>query len=145
MSYNKSRSETIDGGNLSPVVVPKPWGEELLIAVTYGFALKRVTILPLKAFSRQMHITKSKVYYVTSGSGRLELGWDSEIIHEISVGDAAYIEPCVVHRLVAGSDGITIVEASTPEVTEAIRLEDDFGRKVHSSFPLARYLAVIGR
>ncbi len=115
----------IDGGNLAPIAVPKKWGEELWIATNNNFALKRISIEPNKSFSRQFHIWKSEVQWVLLGSGRLELGRDAGIVHNLRVGDTVNIEPGVIHKLIAGPEGITIIEASTPELTDVVHVEED--------------------
>ena len=44
-------------------------------------------------------------------------------------GEAHVIEPGAVHRIVGvAEEGALIFEASTPEVDDVVRLEDDYGR-----------------
>ena len=120
----------ITGGNVSPTKTDKRWGFETLFGVTNRIALKQVTIKPRQALSQQFHCSKDELYLVVEGQGRLELGRNAEVVHELSVGDVVRIPPLTIHRLIAASEGIVIIEASTPEVTDIIRLSDRYDRAV---------------
>jgi mannose-6-phosphate isomerase len=129
----------VDGGNMSPVISEKSWGFEKLFGVTPRVALKQVTVRPNEALSKQVHLRKDEVYLVIEGRGQLELGRGGEIMHELSKGDVVHVPPGVVHRLVAGSEGIVIIEASTPELTDIIRLDDRYHRPVNDKFDPQTY------
>lgn len=129
----------IVGGNVAPTGTEKEWGFETLYGVTNRIALKRVTLNPYEALSRQFHNIKDELYLVIEGSGQLELGLKSMVIHELSAGDVVHIPPLVVHRLIAAGEGIVIIEASTPEVTDIIRLDDHYGRTVNPDVDPAVY------
>lgn len=109
-------------------------------------ALKKVELQPDTAFSRQVHIVKDEIYYVLRGQAVLELGPNAEFIHILSEGDSVHIAPGVIHRVIAGEDGVVIVESSTPEITDIIRLEDRYDRQVNHGFvaPYYRSLIVTG-
>ena len=49
-------------------------------------------------------------------------------VMELRPGDAVRIQPGVVHRLVAITD-TRILEVSTPELDDVVRLDDRYGRK----------------
>lgn len=144
MKVTKMKHLTIDGGNVSPTKSEKQWGFETLFAVTSRIALKQVTIKPREALSRQFHSVKDELYLVIEGRGQLELGREAEIVHELSLGDVVHIPPKTIHRLVAADEGIVIIEASTPEVTDIIRLDDRYDRAVNPDIDPAAYGNVIG-
>jgi mannose-6-phosphate isomerase len=135
----------IRGGNLSTVTSDKSWGYETLFGVTPRVALKQVSVRSNEALSRQVHLEKDELYLVVEGHGRLELGREGEIVHELGKGDVVHVPPGVVHRLVAARDGIVIIEASTPELTDIIRLDDRYGRPVNDNFDAAAYRDGTGR
>jgi mannose-6-phosphate isomerase-like protein (cupin superfamily) len=138
-----AQAQTVRRGNLSTVTTEKPWGRETLFGVTSKVALKQVTLKPNQALSRQVHLVKDEIYLVTEGRGQLELGCEGKVLHELRKGDAVHIPPGVVHRLRAADDGIVIIEASTPELTDIVRLDDDYGRAVNDNFDPAAYLTGI--
>ena len=83
--------------------------------------------------SRQYHENKEKTIYVLKGPLILELGPDDENDEILSLGllegEAYHVHPEAVHRFCASSDfDVEIVEVSTPEFGDIIRLEDDYGR-----------------
>ncbi len=133
----------IQGGNLQPVIVEKFWGNETLFGVTSRIALKRVKVRPSESLSKQVHLQKDEIYLVVEGQGQLELGNVGEILHELNVGDVVHIPPGVVHQLVGGDQGITIIEASTPELTDIVRLGDSYGRASNAAFDQVAYRNVI--
>jgi len=132
-------SHVVKGGNLSPLWVSKPWGTEVAYGVSKDVALKQVKLAPSHTISRQLHIWKEEIYGVFEGDGQVELGFEGEVVHCVSAGDAVYIPAGVAHRVVAGPEGITIFEASTPEVNDIIRLEDEYGRVCNPDFPISLY------
>jgi mannose-6-phosphate isomerase len=133
----------VQGGNSSPVKVDKAWGYETTFGVTPKIALKQVTVRPNEALSRQVHIQKDEIYLVIEGQGRLELGPEAEIIHELGIGDVVRVPPGVIHRLLAGDEGVVIIEASTPELTDIIRLDDRYGRPVNAKFDVTGYQHIL--
>jgi len=119
---------------MSTIISEKAWGHETLFGVTSKIAMKQVTVRPNESLSRQVHLQKDELYLVIEGRGRLELGTKGDILHELSKGDVVHLPPGVVHRLMAADDGIVIIEASTPELTDSIRLEDRYDRPVNHTF-----------
>ena len=43
-------------------------------------------------------------------------------------GDSAEIRPGVIHRFTAPYENIRLLEVSTPQIKDVVRLEDDYGR-----------------
>lgn len=133
----------LHGGNISPFTVDKAWGCETTFGISESVALKKVVLRPNESLSRQVHVFKVEIYAVLSGDGRLELGSRGEIVHLLVEGDAVYLPAGVTHRLIAGREGITIMEASTPEVTDIVRVEDSYDRKVNPHFDARSYRKIL--
>lgn len=131
------------GGNVSPFTVEKRWGSETTFGVSENVALKKVVLLPNTSLSRQVHLLKDEIYAVFAGTGHVELGVHAEIIHLLTEGDALHIPAGVAHRLVAGNEGITVVEASTPQINDIVRLEDAYNRQVNPNFDACSYLKIL--
>jgi len=108
--------------------VEKPWGHEIRWAVTDKYLGKILRIEPGQRLSRQYHEVKDESIYVLDGTLILEL--HENPIEKIILRPGARwrIQPQTIHRFCAPSDGCTLIEVSTPEIDDVIRLEDDYGR-----------------
>jgi mannose-6-phosphate isomerase len=110
--------------------VEKPWGYELIWAETEAYVGKVLFVKAGESLSLQFHRVKDESWLVQSGRARLELGsagnavLDEEII---ATGATFRFRPGTVHRVTAIED-TTIVEVSTPELDDVVRLEDRYGR-----------------
>ncbi|MCL8208075.1 MAG: phosphomannose isomerase type II C-terminal cupin domain [Actinomycetia bacterium] len=105
--------------------VDKPWGYELWWAVTDRYVGKILFVRAGQALSLQYHERKAESMYCLSGRARLTLG---ETTRLMAPGEAVDIPPGLVHRLEALED-VTVVEVSTPELDDVVRLEDRYGRQ----------------
>jgi len=113
-----------------PEKVDKPWGHELIWAVSDDFAGKILFVKAGESLSLQFHNVKDEAWYVLEGKAQLEMGDPGERILSTEVigpGTAFRIRPGTVHRLTAVED-TSIVEVSTPELDDVVRLEDRYGR-----------------
>ena len=104
--------------------VEKPWGNELWIAVNDKYAMKKLTVLAGHSLSLQYHEEKMETMYCVYGKGHLEL---NEVKIPMVPGVHMTINPKDVHRLSAVED-LTIIECSTPELDDVVRLEDNYDR-----------------
>ena len=113
-----------------PRRVPKPWGEELIWALTDRYCGKVITIESGRRLSLQYHEEKDEAILVTSGRLRLHLEDDSGAVRveELGPGDARRVETGRIHRYEA-IERCELLEVSTPELDDVERLEDDFGRE----------------
>ena len=110
--------------------VDKPWGHELIWALSDVYCGKLLFIAKGHSLSLQYHRAKDESWLVQSGSARLELGsLDGSDRAEAVVGAGAAFRyrPGTVHRVTALED-TTILEVSTTELEDVVRLEDDYGR-----------------
>jgi mannose-6-phosphate isomerase len=110
--------------------VPKPWGYELIWAETGRYAGKLIAIEAGRRLSLQLHQRKEESVYVLAGLLRLHLEDAAGIMQyaDLGPGDHAYVPPRRKHRFEA-LERVELIEVSTPELDDVIRLEDDFGRE----------------
>jgi mannose-6-phosphate isomerase len=111
--------------------VDKPWGWELIWAQTEQYVGKVLFVKAGESLSLQFHRMKDESWYVQSGRAKLELGDAGEAVLKEEVVSAPaffHFEPGTVHRVTAIED-TTIVEVSTAELDDIVRLEDRYGRE----------------
>lgn len=109
--------------------VDKPWGYELVFAHTDRYVGKILHVDPGHALSLQYHKRKDETLFVREGEIELELEEDGRLVrHVFRSGDSYRIPPGTRHRLMAGERGCDIIEVSTPELDDVVRLEDRYGR-----------------
>jgi len=114
-----------------PRRVEKPWGWELIWALTDRYCGKLLFVRAGESLSLQYHETKDESWYVQEGRAELELyavGADDRDLVELKPGDCFRFRPRTVHRVRALEDTL-VIEVSTPEVDDVVRLEDAYGRK----------------
>jgi mannose-6-phosphate isomerase-like protein (cupin superfamily) len=113
-----------------PRRVDKPWGGELIWALTDRYCGKVITIETGRRLSLQYHEQKIESILVLSGRLRLHLEDDGGTMtaRELGPGDTAHVAVGRRHRFEA-IERVEIVEVSTPELGDVVRVEDDFGRE----------------
>jgi mannose-6-phosphate isomerase len=109
--------------------VEKPWGYELIWAHTDRYVGKILHISKGHSLSLQYHLKKDETIFLQSGKMRFEHYGEGEEpkITDLSPGDAFHITPLLRHRMTALED-CDVLEASTPELEDVVRLEDRYGR-----------------
>jgi mannose-6-phosphate isomerase len=121
----------IDRFAFDPEAVEKPWGSELIWARTEDYAGKILFVKAGESLSLQFHNVKDESWYVLEGRARIELGQAGESSLEeamIAAGEAFRFRPGTVHRVTALED-TRILEVSTPQLDDVVRLEDRYGRE----------------
>lgn len=121
----------LDRFAFEPRRVEKPWGWELIWAHADEYAGKVLSVRAGESLSLQFHREKDESWYVQSGRARLELGeTGQEALDEevITAGACFRFRPGTVHRLTA-IDDTTILEVSTAQLDDVVRLEDAYGRE----------------
>src|SRR5919204_133872 len=122
--------EGLDAFAVEPTRVEKPWGYELVWAHTDGYAGKVLFVRAGHSLSLQFHREKDESWYVQSGRAELTLGAVGEAVLQrevIGPGACFRFRPGTVHRIKALED-TTILEVSTPQLEDVVRLEDEYGR-----------------
>jgi len=109
--------------------VDKPWGSEEWLELNDKYCFKILRIKAGKRISLQYHTKKIETMFFGGGSGILLIGNDKNNMRKISVkkGGIITIKPGQIHRLIARTD-LTVYEASSPEVEDVVRIEDDTRR-----------------
>jgi mannose-6-phosphate isomerase-like protein (cupin superfamily) len=109
--------------------VSKPWGSELWFARTDRYAGKILRVRAGCRLSVQYHEEKDETSYVLSGRVIVSQGDSADrlIARELGPGESWRIQPLVVHTLEAVEDA-EIIEVSTPQLEDVIRLVDRYGR-----------------
>jgi mannose-6-phosphate isomerase len=130
MSIESPNYESLDKWAFEPRRVEKPWGWELIWAVADQYVGKILFVKAGESLSLQFHNEKDESWYVESGRAQLELGdagqgaLNSEVVGE---GACFRYRPGTVHRVTALED-TTILEVSTPQLDDVVRLDDKYGR-----------------
>ncbi len=109
--------------------VEKPWGHELLYASTDRYMGKVLFIRSGEQLSLQFHRQKDEVIYIHTGRIELEVGEPGRTpdVEVVGPGHAFRFTPGTVHRMRALEDTF-LLEVSTPERDDVVRLEDRYGR-----------------
>jgi mannose-6-phosphate isomerase len=113
-----------------PRRVEKPWGHEEILAETDRYVGKMLVIETGRRLSFQYHAVKDEWIRVVSGRLLLTLedGRGEIVERELGPGEAAHVAPLRRHRY-AAIERAELIEVSTPELTDVVRIEDDFGRE----------------
>ena len=108
--------------------VNKPWGYEIVWAETDRYVGKILHIQAGQKLSRQFHRKKDETFLVESGEMDLEVGQGADLrVVRMRARDAFHCPPHTIHRMVAVTD-VDVLEVSTPELDDVVRLEDAYGR-----------------
>jgi mannose-6-phosphate isomerase len=108
--------------------VDKPWGHELIWAKADRYVGKILHIEPGHVLSLQYHNKKDESIYVLSGEIILRLQQGEKLTERrVRAGEAFHIPPKQIHQFeaVVVTD---LLEASTPELDDVVRLKDRYGR-----------------
>jgi mannose-6-phosphate isomerase len=111
--------------------IEKPWGHEEIFALVDGkFCGKAIHVRDGHALSLQYHEQKEETICVQSGRLRVDIGLHEESLEsfELEPGEAIHLRPGVRHRVTAIGDTV-MLEASTTQLTDVVRLEDRYGRQ----------------
>jgi mannose-6-phosphate isomerase len=112
-----------------PRKIEKPWGYELVYAETEKYAGKILVVLKGHQLSLQYHKVKDETMYMYRGVAEVEIRppQGTSRVMRMSAGEALRITPGSIHRLTALED-CEVLEVSTPELDDVVRLEDRYGR-----------------
>lgn len=117
-------------GRIDVKRVPKPWGHEIIWAHTDRYCGKILHIKAGEQLSVQYHERKDETVYLLSGELRYWVQLGDEPLQDVRlrVGDAFRITPGTVHYMEAVTD-CDVLEASTPELDDVVRIKDRYGRE----------------
>tara|TARA_B100000886_G_scaffold339408_1_gene304810 strand:- start:11722 stop:12069 length:348 start_codon:yes stop_codon:yes gene_type:complete len=110
-------------------IIKKPWGQEEVIEINNRYMMKKLIMLSGHRCSTQYHNRKQETIYVLSGKLKISYGTKiDELKSNIYEGGSTItIPPKLIHRMEAIEDSVYL-EASTPEIDDVVRLEDDYKR-----------------
>ena len=113
-----------------PRKTEKPWGYELLFALTDKYAGKMLYVKKGHRLSLQYHEKKEESLYIYQGKALIEIeGENGELVQkEMNSGDSFHLPPMTKHRMKAIEDTM-FFEVSTPELDDVVRISDDYGRE----------------
>jgi mannose-6-phosphate isomerase-like protein (cupin superfamily) len=111
-----------------PYRVEKPWGYELIWALTDRYAGKILHVTAGHVLSCQYHNMKDETMHVLVGELILRLGRGKGLVERrFLAGQSVHIPAGLVHQIEAVVDS-DVLEASTPELDDLVRLSDRYGR-----------------
>jgi mannose-6-phosphate isomerase len=118
-------------GRFEPRHVSKPWGHETIWAHTDRYVGKILHVTAGHALSVQYHERKDETVYLLRGEMKywVQLPGDTELRDQrLTTGQSFRITPGTMHYIEAVTD-CDILEASTPELDDVVRLKDRYGRE----------------
>ena len=117
-------------GEASQRRVEKPWGNELIWVLTDRYCGKVITIETGRRLSLQYHDHKDEAILVLTGRLRLHIEDDDGAMttRDMGPGESAHVPVGRRHRF-ESLERVEVVEVSTPELDDVVRIEDDFGRE----------------
>jgi mannose-6-phosphate isomerase-like protein (cupin superfamily) len=113
--------------------VTKPWGQEEIWAHTPNYAGKILYINPNSKLSLQYHNQKEETIRVLKGTLYLHHQTpDSEAltITRMVEGDVYHVPVGRIHRFEAREEYVEIIEVSTSQLDDVVRLQDDYSRVI---------------
>ena len=113
-------------------IIDKPWGHEEIWAQSSRYAGKILVINKGHRLSRQYHRVKEETVMVLEGTlvceeGPTEVGGEVKR-HVMGPGEIFHVRPGTIHRFCAEETNVRLVEVSTSETADVVRLEDDYRR-----------------
>tara|TARA_B110000046_G_scaffold151965_1_gene160888 strand:- start:5 stop:349 length:345 start_codon:yes stop_codon:yes gene_type:complete len=110
-------------------IIEKPWGKEEIVEINEKYMVKKLTMWKEHRCSLQFHNHKKETIYVLSGKLRIVSGPNQNNLKEkiYLAGDSITISPGTVHRMEGIEDSVYL-EASTAEMSDVVRLVDDYDR-----------------
>jgi len=126
----RKRTSNPGSGRVKVVKVPKPWGHETIWAQSDRYVGKILHINAGHELSVQYHNKKDETVYLLSGEMAYRVQNDDEPLEDVHLkkGESFRNTPGTIHQMVALTD-CDVLEVSTPEVDDVVRLSDRYGRE----------------
>jgi mannose-6-phosphate isomerase len=113
-------------------MIEKPWGYEQIIQKNDKYVMKQIHIEPGKRLSLQYHENKTETILCISDEA---IVWTKRSAEDtetkkvtLKYGEAFHVQQGQIHRFAAGFKAVDLIEVSTPELDDVVRLEDDYNR-----------------
>jgi mannose-6-phosphate isomerase-like protein (cupin superfamily) len=111
-------------------IVEKPWGGERIFAANGRYAGKLISIRAGETLSFQYHRLKEETIHVLEGTLGMETELEgNRVLLSLDPGETFHVSPGTRHRMFATGGDVLIVEVSSPELDDVVRLEDRYGRE----------------
>ena len=127
----KRRVERPRSGRGLVIHVPKPWGHETIWAHSERYVGKILHINAGHELSVQYHNRKDETIYLLWGEIVYRVQREGDDILDdvqLQLGESFRITPGTIHQMIAVTD-CDVLEVSTPEVDDIVRLSDKYGRE----------------
>lgn len=110
-------------------MIVKPWGSEELLETNKNYTFKKLKMLAGQKCSLQYHEKKHETFYVLTGKLKFIYGNTMDKLQEkvMLPGEFFVIPPGLIHRM-EGIEDSFYLEASTSELDDVVRLQDQYGR-----------------
>jgi mannose-6-phosphate isomerase len=109
--------------------VQKPWGHETIWAHTDRYVGKVLHIKAGHALSVQYHNRKDETIHLLSGEMIYRVQTEGVLTDmKLRAGESFRNEPGTIHQMEAVTD-CDVLEASTPDLDDVVRLSDRYGRE----------------
>ena len=125
-----TKKNTGGSGRVKVVKVPKPWGHETIWAHSDRYVGKILHINAGQELSVQYHSKKDETVHLLSGKLVYRVQSDGDLMEDVQLklGESFRITPGTIHQIVALTD-CDVLEVSTPELDDVVRLSDKYGRE----------------
>lgn len=110
-------------------IIEKPWGKEEVIEINDYYMVKKLTMWKDHRCSLQYHNHKQETIYVLSGQLRIYTGSSEKTLSSkvYIPNESITLAPGTIHRM-EGVEDCIYLEASTPQIEDVVRIEDDYNR-----------------
>ncbi len=110
-------------------VIEKPWGKEEVLHIVEKYMMKRLTMHKGCRCSLQYHERKTETVYIISGQLKITSGDSMQSLTNRIYKEHEFLTlvPGKIHRMEAITDSVYL-EASTPELEDVVRIQDDYKR-----------------
>ena len=129
-STRQAPEPTKGSGRVQIVRVPKPWGHEIIWAKSNRYVGKILHINAGQELSVQYHNKKDETIYLLSGEIAYRVNGPGDQLQDVGLkpGESFRNTPGTIHQMVAVTD-CDVLEVSTPELDDVVRLSDKYGRE----------------
>ena len=130
-SAAKRRKARPKSGRTPVTRVTKPWGHEIIWALSERYVGKILHINAGHELSVQYHNRKDETVYLLSGEIVYRVQKEGDDVLDdmhLKVGESFRITPGTIHQMIAVTD-CDVLEVSTPEIDDVVRLSDKYGRE----------------
>jgi mannose-6-phosphate isomerase len=110
-------------------IIEKPWGKEELLEINDHYMVKKLTMWKGHRCSLQYHKQKKETIYVLSGQLKIYSGSSENDLAVKIYGpnETITLLPGTIHRM-EGLEDCVYLEASTPQMEDVVRIQDDYNR-----------------